>query len=69
MRGLIEEIVARFERKELILVEGKLIKTSIEQAQKLYETHKRKAFYQEPVSRVTPGSIFLMALERLKESQ
>jgi len=63
MRGLIGEIITRLERKGLLLVAGKLIKMSTDQAQKLYEMHKGKPFYQELVSHVTSGPVFVMIWE------
>lgn len=63
MRGLIGEIIARFERKGLILVAGKLLHMSPEQAQRLYEVHKGKPFFQELVSHVTSGPVFAMVWE------
>lgn len=60
MRGLIGEIVTRFERKGLVLVAGKLLQMSTEQAQRLYEVHNGKAFFQELVSHVTSGPVFVM---------
>ncbi len=63
MRGLIGEIIARFERKGLILVAGKLLHMSPEQAQRLYEIHKGKPFFQELVSHVTSGPVFAMVWE------
>jgi len=63
MRGLIGEIVTRFERKGLLLVAGKLIKMSTDQAQKLYEMHKGKPFYHELVSHVASGPVFVMIWE------
>jgi nucleoside-diphosphate kinase len=63
MRGLIGEIITRFERKGLLLVAGKLIKMSTDQAQKLYEMHKGKPFYQELVSHVTSGPVFMIIWE------
>lgn len=60
MRGLIGEIISRFERKGLLLVAGKLIWMSTDQAQKLYEMHKGKPFFQELVSHVTSGPVFVM---------
>jgi len=60
MRGLTGEIITRFERKGLILVAAKLILTSAIQAQKLYETYNGKPFFQEPVSHVTSGPVFVM---------
>jgi nucleoside-diphosphate kinase len=60
MRGLIGEIISRFERKGLLLIAGKLIWMSKEQAQRLYEMHKGKPFFQELVSHVTSGPVFVM---------
>jgi nucleoside-diphosphate kinase len=63
MRGFIGEIVSRFERKGLVLVAAKLIHMSVEQAQRLYEVHKGKSFFQELVAHVTSGPVFLMIWE------
>ncbi len=63
MRGLIGEIVSRFEKKGLVLLGAKLIQMSSEQAQKLYEVHKGKPFFQELVSHVTSGPVFAMVWE------
>ncbi len=63
MRGLIGEIVSRFERKGLALVAAKLVNMSAEQAEKLYEVHRGKTFFQELVSHVTLSPVFLMIWE------
>ena len=63
MRGFIGEIMSRFERKGLVLVAAKLIRMSAEQAQRLYEVHKGKPFFQELVAHVTSGPVFLMIWE------
>lgn len=63
MRGLIGEIVTRFEKKGLLLVAAKLIQMSKEQAERLYEIHKGKPFFQELVAHVTSGPVFVMVLE------
>jgi nucleoside-diphosphate kinase len=63
MRGLIGEIVTRFEKKGLLLLGAKLIQMNSEQAQKLYEIHKGKPFFQELVSHVTSGPVFVMVWE------
>ncbi len=63
MRGLIGEVVSRFEKKGLVLVATKLLRMSGEQAQRLYEIHKGKPFFQELVSHVTSGPVFLMVWE------
>ena len=63
MRGLIGEIVSRFEKKGLLLVAAKLIQMSPDQAQRLYGIHKGKPFFNELVSHVTSGPVFLMVWE------
>ncbi len=63
MRGLIGEIISRFEKKGLVLAAAKLIQMSNDNAQKLYEIHKGKPFFQELVSHVTSGPVFLMIWE------
>jgi nucleoside-diphosphate kinase len=61
MRGLIGEIVSRFERKGLLLVGAKLIQMSTDQARMLYQVHSGKPFFQDLVSHVTSGPVFVMA--------
>ena len=63
MRGFIGEIISRFERKGLLLVAGKLIQMSAEQASRLYEVHRGKTFFPELVSHVTSGPVFVMLWE------
>lgn len=63
MRGLIGEIISRFEKKGLVLVAAKLAHMSVGQAQELYEIHKGKPFFQELVSHVTSCPVFLMIWE------
>lgn len=63
VRGLVGEIVARFERKGLTLAAAKLIKMSEDQARQLYSVHSSKPFFQELVSHVTSSPVFLMVWE------
>jgi len=63
MRGLIGEIVSRFEKKGLNIVGAKLIVVSAQQAEKLYEMHKGKPFYSMLISHITSGPIFAMIVE------
>lgn len=63
MRGLIGEILSRFEKKGLVLVAAKLIQMPPEQARKLYEIHREKPFFQDLVSHVTSGPVFVMVWE------
>ncbi len=63
VRGLIGEIIARFERKGLTLAAAKLIRMSDDQARQLYSIHSNKPFFQELVSHVTSSPVFLMVWE------
>jgi nucleoside-diphosphate kinase len=63
MRGLIGEIVSRFEKKGLLLLAAKLIRVSESQAQELYEMHEGKTFFKDLVSHITSGPIFAMIWE------
>ena len=63
VRGLVGEIVSRFERKGLTLAAAKLIKMSEEQALQLYSIHSGKPFFQELISHVTSSPVFLMVWE------
>jgi nucleoside-diphosphate kinase len=60
VRGLIGEIVSRFERKGMLLVGAKLIQMSENQARELYAMHNGKPFFQELVSHVTSSPVFVM---------
>lgn len=59
-RGLIGEIVARFERKGFQLVGGKFITISRELAEQHYSEHKDKPFFGELVDFITSGPVFAM---------
>jgi len=63
MRGLIGEIVTRFERKGLLLAAAKLLQMSQDQAETLYQIHRDKPFFRELVQHVTSGPVFLMIWE------
>jgi len=63
MRGLIGDIVSRFEKKGLLLVAAKLIQMSQSQAETLYGIHRDKPFFSELVQHVTSGPVFLMIWE------
>jgi len=63
MRGLIGEIVSRFEKKGLVLLAAKLLHVSESQAQRLYKIHKGKPFFKDLVSHITSGPVFAMIWE------
>ncbi|MDI3256244.1 MAG: nucleoside-diphosphate kinase [Kyrpidia sp.] len=59
-RGLIGEIVSRFENRGLQLVAAKLMNVSRALAEKHYEEHREKPFFGELVSFITSGPVFAM---------
>jgi nucleoside-diphosphate kinase len=59
-RGLIGEIISRFEKRGLQLVAAKLMTVSRELAEKHYAEHRDKPFFEELVSFITSGPVFAM---------
>ncbi len=62
-RGLVGEIVGRFERKGLKLVAAKLLRIPPELAQRHYAEHQGKPFYPALIQHITSGPVFAFALE------
>ena len=62
-RGLIGEVIRRFERKGLKVVALKMLRLSREEAEKLYSPHMGKPFFKDLVEFVTSGPIVAMVLE------
>ncbi|CAM4403980.1 nucleoside-diphosphate kinase [Paenibacillus alkaliterrae] len=62
-RGLIGEIIVRFQRKGFRIVDAKLMKVSKETAERHYFELKEKPFFGELVNFITSGPIFAMVLE------
>lgn len=62
-RGLIGEIVNRFERKGFQLVAAKLMTIPKELAEKHYEEHRTKPFFGELVQFITSSPVFAMVWE------
>ncbi|WP_373229720.1 nucleoside-diphosphate kinase [Cohnella sp.] len=62
-RGLIGEIVGRFERKGLKLIGAKLMNVTEELAERHYAEHKGKDFYEPLLNFITSGPVFAMVWE------
>ena len=56
-RGLIGEIIHRFERRGLKIVAMKFMHVSEELAAKHYEAHKEKPFYRDLIDYITSGPV------------
>ncbi len=64
-RGLIGEIVARFERRGFRIRGMKLVRVSEQQAAEHYVEHVGKPFYPELVEFITSGPVVAMVIEGL----
>lgn len=62
-RGLIGEIINRYERKGFSLVAAKLVKVDRQVLERHYEEHKGKDFFEELISYMTEGPIMVIILE------
>jgi len=62
-RGLIGEIITRFERRGLRLAGMKLIHIDESLAQRHYAIHKGKPFYEPLIRYITSGPVVVMVLE------
>ena len=62
-RGLVGEIMSRFEKKGLKLVAAKLMVIPKETAEKHYAEHKDKKFFPSLISYITSGPVFAMVWE------
>ncbi|WP_123040799.1 nucleoside-diphosphate kinase [Cohnella candidum] len=62
-RGLIGEIVGRFERKGLKLIGAKLMQVSVETAERHYAEHVGKDFYPPLLEFITSSPVFAMVWE------
>jgi len=60
---LVGEVISRLERKGLILKQLRSHQISKREAEKLYNVHKGKPFFQELVDHVTSGPVVLMVIE------
>ena len=62
-KGLVGEIISRFEKKGLKIVALKIIKITPELAEKHYSEHKGKPFFADLVNFITSGPVAAMVLE------
>ncbi len=65
-RGLIGEVISRFERKGLRIVQLKVEKMSREKAAELYKVHYGKPFYENLINTIADKTVVLMVLEGRK---
>ncbi len=63
LRGLMGEIISRIERRGLTIAAMKLLQPTRKQAEKIYEVHKGKTFYEPLIEHVTSGPVLAMVVE------
>ncbi len=62
-RGLVGEIIARFERKGLKIKALKMFKFTREKAEEFYSVHRGKSFFPGLIEFITSGPVVAMVLE------
>ncbi len=62
-RGLIGEVIGRFERAGLKIRAMKMVHLSLEQARAFYAVHKERPFYDSLTQFMSSGAIVAMILE------
>ena len=63
-RDLIEEIKNEFKKNNFVIFKEKKIKLEKHEAEKFYEVHQSKPFYNDLCSYLSSGPIVVMILER-----
>ena len=62
-RGLVGEIIQRFERRGMKIVAMKFVHVSQELAEKHYAVHQGRPFYNSLIEYITSGPVVAMVLE------
>ena len=62
-RGLIGEVVRRFEKNDLKIAAMKMVHMTKAQAQGFYAVHKERPFFNDLVSYMTSGPVIVQALQ------
>ncbi len=62
-RGLIGEVISRFEKKGFKIIKLEMITFTKENAEKFYSDHKSKPFFNELVSFISSGRVVVAIIE------
>jgi nucleoside-diphosphate kinase len=62
-RGLVGEVVARFEKKGFKIIKLRMLEFTKEMAEQFYSDHKEKPFFGELVSFITSGRVVAAVIE------
>lgn len=65
-RGLVGEILNRFEKKGLKIIQMKFLKITREMAEELYSVHKGKSFYENLVKTLEGRRVAVLVVEGRK---
>jgi len=63
LRGLMGEIIGRIERRGFTIAAMKLLQPARKQAEKIYEVHKDKPFYEPLIEHVTSEPVLAMVVQ------
>jgi len=62
-RRLVGEIISRFEKRGFNIVAMKMVHIDRTTAERLYEEHKGKSFFEELINYITSGPVVCMVVE------
>jgi nucleoside-diphosphate kinase len=62
-RGLIGEVISRFEKNNIRIIAVKMVQLNMEQAQRFYAVHKERPFFGSLTHFMTSGPVVAMILE------
>ena len=65
-KGFIGEVISRFERKGLRVIQLKVVKMNREKAEELYKVHYGKPFYEDLINVIAGKTVVAMILEGRK---
>lgn len=62
-KGLVGEIIGRFERKAIKIVALKMLQMTRTQAKELYHVHEKREFFDDLIRHLTSASVIVMIVE------
>ncbi len=62
-RGLVGNIITRFEQKGFVIQELKMLQFTKKQAEEFYKVHKERPFFAELVQFITSGPVVAVVVE------
>ena len=62
-RGLVGEVISRFEKKGFKIIALKMLRLSREKAEEFYKVHKGKEFFESLINFITSGPVVAFVIE------